>query len=144
MPERTQTYRQVAISTPLGDDVLLFRHATIIEHLGRMFQMEVDVFSEEEVKFKDIVGQNATIRLEQQDGNTRYFNGFVARIVYTGGSERVGHYRLTLCPWLWFLTRSSNCRIFQKMKAPDIILQVFRDRGFTDFSDENLHGTYAE
>ena len=145
MGERTQTYRQVAISTPLGDDVLLFRHATIIENLGRMFQMEVDVFTEDkEIKFADIVGQNATIRLEQQDGNTRFFNGFVSRIVYTGGSERVGHYRLTLSPWLWFLTRTSDCRIFQKMKVPDIIVQIFRDKGFTDFSTEGLHGTYVE
>src|SRR5438105_13606865 len=145
MGERTQTYRQIAISTPLGDDVVLFRHATIIEHLGRMFQMDVDVFSEDkEIKFADIVGQNCTIRLEQQDGNPRFFNGYVSRIVYTGGSQRVSHYRLTLSPWLWFLTRSSDCRIFQKMKVPDIIVQIFRDKGFTDFSVDNLHGTYAE
>ncbi len=145
MGERTQTYRQIAISTPLGEDVVLFRHATIIEHLGRMFQMEVDCFTEEkEIKFADIVGLNVTIRLEQQDGNPRFFNGYVSRIVYTGGSQRVSHYRLTLSPWLWFLTRTSDCRIFQKMKAPDIIVQIFRDKGFTDFSVEGLHGTYAE
>src|SRR5258706_13228009 len=144
MGERTQTSRQVAIATPLGEDVLLFRHATITEYLGRMFQMEVDVFSADAFKFSDIVGQNATIRLEQQDGNMRYFNGFVTRIMHTGGSERVAHYRITLSPWLWFLTRTSDCRIFQKMKVPDIIMQVFREKGFTDFSDENLHGDYAE
>src|SRR6267142_2256105 len=146
MGERTQTSRQVAIFTPLGEDVILFRRATIIEHLGRMFQMEVDVFTEEKaINFADIVGQNVTIRLEhERDGSPRYFNGYVTRILYTGGSERVGHYRLTLCPWLWFLTRTSDCRIFQKMKAPDIIVQIFRDKGFTDFSIENLHGTYAE
>src|SRR5215208_815121 len=145
MAERTQTSRQVAISTPLGEDVLLFRRATIIENLGRMFQIEVDVFTEEgSINFADIVGHNVTIRLEQQDGNPRYFNGYVSRIVYTGGSTRVGHYRLSLVPWTWFLTRTSDCRIFQKMKAPDIIMQVFRDKGFSDFSDENLHGTYAE
>jgi len=146
MAERTQTSRQVAISTPLGEDVLLFRRATIIEHLGRMFQMEVDVFTEEKViNFADIVGQNVTIRLEhERDGSPRFFNGYVTRIIHTGGSERVAHYRLTLCPWLWFLTRTSDCRMFQKMKAPDIIVQIFRDKGFTDFSIENLHGTYAE
>src|SRR5258706_941366 len=144
MAERTQTSRQIAIATPLGEDVLLFRHATITEYLGRMFQMEEDVFSAEPFKFSDIVGQNATIRLEQRDGNIRYFNGFVTRIMHTGGSERVAHYRLTLSPWLWFLTRTSDCRIFQKIKVPDIIVQVFREKGFTDFSIENLHGTYTE
>ncbi len=145
MSERTQTYRQVSIGTPLGEDVLLFRHATIVEHLGRMFHMEVDVFSETgDINFSDIVGHNATIRLEQQDGNQRFFNGYVTRIIHTGGSERVAHYRLTLSPWLWFLTRTSDCRIFQKMKVPDIIVQIFRDKGFTDFSTDNLQGTYTE
>src|ERR1043165_2505196 len=145
MGERTQEARQVAISTPLGEDVLLFRRATIVGNLGRGFPMEVDVFTEEKkVNFVDIVGQNVTIRLEQQDGNPRYFNGYVSRIVFIGGNERVGHYRLTLSPWLWFLTRTSDCRIFQSMTAKDIILKVFRDKGFTDFSDEGLHGDFAE
>ena len=144
MPERTQEARQVAISTPLGDDVLLFRRATIVENLGRMFQMEVDVFTEDkQINFADIVGQNVTIRIEQQDGNPRFFNGYVSRIVFTGGSLRVGHYRLTLMPWLWFLTRTSDCRIFQSQSVKDIILKVFRDKGFTDFSDEGLHGDYS-
>jgi len=34
-------------------------------------------------------------------------------------------YRAVLRPWLWFLTRTSNCRIFQDMSVPDIIKQVF-------------------
>ena len=46
-----------------------------------------------------------------------------------------------MVPWLWFLTRTSNCRIFQEMTVPDIIKQVFRDHGFTDF-DDALSGTY--
>src|SRR5215210_2648461 len=140
---RTQTYRQVAIGTPLGDDVLLFRHATIVENLGRLFHMEVDVFSETgDVDFSKIVGYNATIRLEQQDGEQRYFNGFVTRIIHTGGTERVAHYRMTMSPWLWFLTRVSDCRIWQKKKVPDIIQELFRERGFTDFSVDGLQGSY--
>ncbi len=45
-------------------------------------------------------------------------------------------------PWLWFLTRTADCRIFQTMTVPDIIKQVFRDQGFTDFKD-SLSGTYT-
>ncbi|MCZ0856349.1 contractile injection system protein, VgrG/Pvc8 family, partial [Enterococcus faecalis] len=33
------------------------------------------------------------------------------------------------------LTRTSDCRIFQNQKVPDIIKQVFRDLGFSDFED---------
>ena len=40
-----------------------------------------------------------------------------------------------LRPWLWLLTRTSDCRIFPKMTPLDIIKQVFSDRGFSDFRD---------
>jgi type VI secretion system secreted protein VgrG len=142
---RTQTYRQVSIGTPLGEDVLLFRHATIVEHLGRLFHMEVDVFTDTgEIEFKKIVGHNVTIRLEQQDGSQRFFNGFVTRIIHTGGTERVAHYRMTVSPWTWFLTRTSDCRIWQEKAVPDIIQEIFRERGFTDFSTDGLQGSYSE
>ena len=32
-----------------------------------------------------------------------------------------------MVPWLWFLTRTADCRIFQNKKAPDIIKQIFKD-----------------
>jgi len=142
MGAATQTYRQVAIGSSLGDDVLLFRRATVMEQLGRPFHIEVDVLSENpDIPFKDIVGHNATIRLTQQDGNTRYFNGFVTRFIHTGGTSKVAHYRMTLSPWLWYLTRIADCRIFQDKSVKDIIMEVFRGRGFSDFSDA-LKSTY--
>jgi type VI secretion system secreted protein VgrG len=140
---RTQENRPIAISTALAKDTLLFRRATVIEQLGRPFQIDVDLLSEDpNVDFSKIVGTNATIRLLLQNGKTRYFNGFVTRFVHTGGSTRTAHYRLTLSPWLWFLTRASDCRIFQNMTAKDIIMKVFRDRGFDDFED-SIKGTYV-
>ncbi len=50
-------------------------------------------------------------------------------------------YRATLVPWLWFLTRNTNCRIFQEKTVPEIITTVFRDHGFTDFV-ERFRETY--
>ncbi|HJR28040.1 MAG TPA: type VI secretion system tip protein VgrG, partial [Pseudomonas sp.] len=44
-------------------------------------------------------------------------------------------YQATLRPWLWLLTRTSDCRIFQNLTIPQIIKQVFRDLGFSDFED---------
>ena len=42
-------------------------------------------------------------------------------------------YRATVRPWLWFLTRTADCRIFQDMSAPDIIKKVFQDHPIADF-----------
>jgi type VI secretion system secreted protein VgrG len=40
-----------------------------------------------------------------------------------------------LRPWLWLLTRTSDCKIFAQMSPIAIIKQVFSDRGFSDFRD---------
>ena len=140
----TQKHRALSIGTPLGDDVLLLRSAHIQEQLGRPFRMELELRSEKhDIKFTDIVGQNVTVRLQLPDKKTRYFNGFVSRFSQDP-AEPTGSlacYRATVVPWLWFLTRTADCRIFQKKSVPDIIKEVFRGHGFTDFS-EKLSGTY--
>ena len=151
---RTQSGRLVAVATPLGDDVLLLRRFTGSEQLGRMFSYELDMVSEElDIPFEDLVGQNITVRLELLDGSTRFFNGFVSRMVLTGVADnrdapagaagRLASYRATVVPWLWFITRVADCRIFQDMTVPDIIKEVFRSRGFADFDDSGLSGSYT-
>jgi type VI secretion system secreted protein VgrG len=141
---RTQANRQAAISTSLGEDVLLLKSLSATEHLGRLFQFQVELLSENhELKFEDIVGQNATVRLTLPEDKARYFNGYVNRFVQAPGQGLFAHYHATLVPWLWFLTRTADCRIFQEMAAPDIIEQVFRDHGFTDFK-KSLSETYCK
>ncbi len=149
----TQANREIAIETPLGTDALLLRSVSIQEQLGRLFQMEADLIStNDKVNFDDIVGQNATIRLNLPGTNEpRHFNGFVSRFVQLDSEAGYPHYRATLVPWLWFLTRTADCRIFHKgmekppdkMTVPGIIMKVFSDHGFSDFKDRTS-GTYRE
>ena len=137
-----QTARPVEIITPLGDDVLVFHRMTATEELGRLFQFELDLLSmDPKIKFEKLLGQNVTIRLELPKDKTRYFNGFVSRFSQEGTLDDFNAYSITVHPWLWFLTRTADCRIFQKKKVPDIIKEVFRDHGFTDF-EEALSGSY--
>ena len=137
-----QTVRPVEIITPLGDDVLVFHRMTATEELGRLFQFELDLLSmDPKIKFEKLLGQNVTIRLELPKDKIRYFNGFVSRFSQEGTLDDFNAYSVTVHPWLWFLTRTADCRIFQKKKIPDIIQEVFRDHGFTDF-EEALSGSY--
>jgi len=139
----TQSDRTVEITTPLGADVLVLRSMSGSERLGRLFEYELELLSENhDIALGDILGQNVSIRLAglHEEGE-RWFNGFVTRFTYLGSHGRYALYRASLRPWLWFLTRAADCRIFQEMNVPDIVKQVFRDRGFTDF-DERLSGSY--
>ncbi len=137
-----QTTRPFEIITPLGEDVLLFHRMTATEELGHLFQFEIELLSKDpNIKFEKLLGQNVTIRLNLPDDKTRYFNGFVSRFSQEDIFEDFNVYHMTVHPWLWFLTRTADCRIYQDKKVPDIIKEVFRDHGFTDF-EEALSGTY--
>lgn len=130
----TQENRPIAIKTPLGDDVLLLQGFTGTEAMSRMFQFHLDLLSENRsIAFADIVGKRVTVRISLASGDERYFNGFVSRFAQSGSDVRFAYYQMEVVPWLWFLTRNADCRIFQNMTIPDIIQQVFKNRGFTDF-----------
>jgi type VI secretion system secreted protein VgrG len=61
----TQAHRQIAIDTSLGEDVLLLKSVSAMEQFGRLFELELELQSENHaIHFDDIVGQNVTVRLE--------------------------------------------------------------------------------
>jgi type VI secretion system secreted protein VgrG len=139
----TQANRSAAIATPLGDDALLLKSVSIREELGRLFQIDVELTADNtSISFDDLIGQNATIRLDLPDSDDpRYFNGFISKFSQTKSESGFAQYHATLVPWLWFLTRTADCRIFQQMAIPDIVLQVFKDHGFDDVKN-SVTGTY--
>jgi type VI secretion system secreted protein VgrG len=139
----TQENRLIAIATPLGDNVLLLQGFSGHEGISRLFSFHLDLLSDNNaISFQDIVGQNVTISVTLADQTPRYFNGFVSRFAQSGSDARFTHYQMEVVPWLWFLTRNANCRIFQNMTIPAIVQQVFSDRGFTSFKSF-LAGSYS-
>lgn len=139
----TQQNRPIRIATPLGEDVLLFYQMDGTEKLDELFEYELELFSENgSIEADTLLGENVTVGLSLPEGKWRYFNGYVARFGQQEAQYGFAVYHLVLRPWLWFLTRASNCRIFQQKTVPDIIKQVFRDQNFSDFQ-EKLSGQYA-
>jgi type VI secretion system secreted protein VgrG len=144
MPIASQDSRHIAIETPLGKDVLLLQSFSGHEEISRLFEFDLHLLSEDyQINSDDIIGQNVTIRMDLSGGGTRYWNGHIVRFTKSASSsQRFAQYRATMVPWLWFLTRTSDCRIFQEKTVPDIIKQVFSDLGFTDV-EERLSGSYG-
>jgi type VI secretion system secreted protein VgrG len=139
----TQTHRRIAISTPLGKDVLLLRGFTGSEAISQLFHFDLDLLSESDsIKFQDIVGKNVALRIFDAEGKERHWNGFISRFSQGAQDGRLTAYHAQMVPWLWFLTRTADCRIFQNQNVPDIIQKIFNDLKFKDF-ELHLHGSYA-
>jgi type VI secretion system secreted protein VgrG len=139
----TQTERRIAISTPLGKDTLLLRGFKGTEAISQLYRFDLDLLSENpSVKFQDIVGKNVTVRLVDAQGEQRYWNGFISRFSQGAQDRRLYAYRAEMIPWLWFLTRTADCRIFQSKTVPDIVQKIFKDLGFQDF-ELRLYGSFT-
>jgi type VI secretion system secreted protein VgrG len=108
------------------------------EELGRPFLYELDLSSGMlHADIDRIVGATAIIWLAESASDAdRFFNGIVTRVVSSGLAGGAYRYRLEVRPWIWLLTRQTDCRIFQSRSAFQIIAQVFRDAGFADFEDQ--------
>lgn len=137
-----QQARSVAIATPLGEDVMAIKRLVGTEQLGCLFEFEVELLSEDHtIAYDDILGQNATVRLEVAGGETRFFNGYIRQFSQLEPEGEYGAYRATLVPWMWFLKQASDCRIFQEKTVPDVIEEVFKAQGFDQY-ELRLSGSY--
>jgi type VI secretion system secreted protein VgrG len=141
-----QVHREASVKTALAEDALLFAGMSGVEELGRLSEFTVRLLSEDgNVKIAEVLGKPLTVELKTSpDGDVRYFNGIVTRFRSTGWSGEFASYEATVHPWLWLLTRSSNCRIFQDKAVPDIVKEVCETYGgVVSLSVNAISGEYA-
>ncbi len=140
----TQLTRLAQINSPLGPNVLILSEMGGSEELGRLFDYELQLTSDDPaIDLNQLLGKPMSLSLQLSGMASRHFHGIVARCSQSVDRGQFASYRVTLRPWLWLLTRTSDCRIFQHLSAPQIIKQIFRDLGFSDFEDA-LSRSYRE
>jgi len=141
MSTPTQDNRPIVLKSVLGKDVLLFRKMTARERLNTPFTFEIEAYSEDtQIDFNALMGTPMSVCLEMPEDRKRYFNGWVSEFAQTPSESPHGYaaYRIVLRPWLWFLSRVSDCRIFQDKKVPQILEDIFGHHGFTDYDFAKL------
>jgi type VI secretion system secreted protein VgrG len=126
---------QSFVSLTLSPDpgfVLNFDRLRGTEELGRPFRFDIEASSKTaKPDLVSLLGSSATLAITLPDKSKRYFNGIVARATFDGLIGGAYHYRLELRPWIWLLSRTQDCRIFQNKSVWDIITQIFSDAGFS-------------
>jgi type VI secretion system secreted protein VgrG len=142
----TQAHRLLSISTPLGEDVLLLQALSGEEAISRPFRFDLELLAHQNdsISLNKLVGQNVTIAIQQPDSSLRYINGHISQFALGATDDRYfTHYTARVVPWLWFLARHTDCRIFQDMQAPDIITQIFSGFPFANFRND-VKGSYPQ
>lgn len=144
--------RSLDIETPLGPGAFVLVAFNGQEGLSTLSRFTVSLkCKRHDIEAARMLGQNVTVRVEAAKGKPRYFNGYITRWsgvdeihdTQVGGKKTKAYvYEATVSPWLWFLTRSANCRIFQKMSVPDILDEVFKAHGALASVKKQLQGSY--
>ena len=141
----TQTERLITINSALGPNKLAVRSLSGHEEISRLFTFQLDLLSEDHaIDAKQIVGKPVALSILLSDGSSeRYFHGIVSRFAQMPSEGRYAHYYAEVVPWLWFLTQTTDCRIFQDKSIPDIIMEIFKDFGFSDH-EWNVKGKHEK
>ena len=87
------------------------------------------------------LGKHVTVTLRAGTVE-RAIDGLCWSIGHLPGGPQGARYSIELRPWLWWLTLSTDNRIFQALSVPDIVEKVFKGHGYSDYS-LNLTGAYA-
>ncbi len=127
MPSYTQEDRPLAITTPLGKDVLLLSSFRGSEAISELFSFQLDLLAQVEtpVHFDSLLGQHVTVELRLPSEKTRFLNGIIKSFTQGSRDDIFTHYRAEMVPQIWLLAKRVRCRIFQRLAVPDILHEVF-------------------
>ena len=140
-----QADRIAQLTTPLGADKLVLTRFEGYEGLSKMFEYTVETLStEQNIDFDKALGKNCHVELRSHEGVKRVFNGVLVEADWFGVWQAQHAYRLVLRPWFWLLGRRSNCRVFKDKNVCDIIEDVFKDAGFSDYQFKAARGDYPK
>ncbi len=139
----------LALDTSLGANAWAVLSIRGSEALSDMFVYHVDavLMAASQNVSGALLGQSVTLRIglppkSSNDAPPAFRNGVVINCTRVTDASRVNLFRLVIMPWTWFLTRGSNCKIFQDKSVPNILKDTFSSLGFSAFN-ESLQSSYS-
>jgi type VI secretion system secreted protein VgrG len=135
MAQYTQAERHLRAETVLGEDALLLESFAGEERVSVPFHFTLNLLADPDqtVVPEDMLRTPVAITLELLDGEDRLMHGLISRFTQLGRSDGFIHYRAEMVPWLWFLSLTAECRIYQNMSVLEIVEAIFKEQGYTDF-----------
>ena len=142
MSAYTQEGKPMRFTTPLPDDTLMIERLEGEEAVSEPYALYLDLLSTDSaIDPAKLLRKPVSVAINLESGKPRYIHGVVRRFVQLGRAEGLVSYRAEVVPWLWFLSLTSNCRIFQQKSVPDIVKAVLTGMGVTEVK-VTLTGTY--
>lgn len=141
MADWSRDNAMLCMSSPLGDDTLIPISLSAQEAISQPFQFEIEAVCQQGViKPNDLLYQPVCLTLQSDGEPVRYFHGIVRSVTDQGAvrgastAEDYELYRIVAVPRLWFLSQTTDCRVYQNMSADDILKAMFHDAHVTQLN----------
>jgi type VI secretion system secreted protein VgrG len=121
--------RLLRFYSPLeGDKALLIEALTGESALSTPYCFTLRLLSKSSsIDLQDLLGKNVSVGVRLADGSEHYVNGYVNVFGFTHSDGGFAFYHAEIVPWLAFLQRRTNSRIFQDANVLDVLRQIFTD-----------------
>ncbi len=120
--------RLLKVRTALPALALLPEHLHLREAVSQPFELVLDCISPSaNFELKRLLGEQITVSLKQADGSYSPWHGYVVEAAQLGSDGGLARYRLTMGPWLDWLSLRTDSFVFQDKTALEIVEEVFAD-----------------
>ncbi|MGB1236428.1 MAG: type VI secretion system Vgr family protein, partial [Planktomarina sp.] len=120
------------------DDSLYISAIIAEDGLSQVPMIQVELATKDtNIGLKDFLGEHYQLEVGEGD-SFREFSGYCTEAEYLGTQSNWALYGLTLHPFMWFLTKTKNSRVFQGLKIEEIFDKILKDHGFDHDLDVQL------
>ena len=128
-------------------DNLKLECAVVKEQLSTLTETQITfVSSKTKLDLNEMVGNvlSVHVKMSDNDDNGRMFTGTCVSVETVASSRNVDELVAEVRPWFWMLTLTRNNRVFQEMSVIEIINDVIKDHGQTQFLKDETTGSFTK
>lgn len=128
----------IQVTTSLGAGKFGLSSLRGEETLSEPFHYKLELYTGATVAYAEMIGQPLSIKLSSTAGVRRYIHGLVTRVslIRTDPVTHHSFFELDVRPWMWMLGLQADSKIYQNKTVPDIVEQLCKDAGYTDFTNK--------
>lgn len=134
---RTVEIRGAGLPSAMGLPMLRLQSLDGQERMGELFSYEVILRTPNDTQvplsvsanldLTGMIGKELTVSVQLSDGGRREISGLAVKAGFVRQEGDHNLYRVTLRPWLWLATLTTDYKIFQDQNVVQIIEQVLKD-----------------
>ena len=129
----TQKGRAISVESVLGPDALLLESFEGKEVIAGGFKYTLGLLAKDPgITASKMIRTAMTVKVHLNNGEDREITGLVSRFVQLDQAEGLTVYEAEIRPWFWFLSLTSDYRVWQNLSVPDIVKTVCSEAGFSD------------